>query len=204
MDEVRALKREVRRLEYELKASIGHLPLLRAMVEGSRDGLALLSDEGHVIEHNSAFAIMLGTSEGLLGAPLDALLSRNDSTEALWPPSNDDLPLIVNPRRGEFLELVIARIDTDARRLWVANIRLLTEATLQMRALAEARRRVADLTVELDAQRRFAALFEHSSSPTAVAPSCLPATSLLTDAPRKRSRPHSRRPRPTSPSARCC
>jgi PAS domain-containing protein len=119
MAAVRALKREVKRLEYDLKASVGHLPLLRSMVEGSRDGLALLSDEGHLIEHNSAFAIMLGTSEGLLGAPLDALLSRHDSTEPLWPPSNDDLPLIVNPRRGEFLELVIARIDTDKHLLMI-------------------------------------------------------------------------------------
>jgi two-component sensor histidine kinase/PAS domain-containing protein len=208
MDETRALRREVKRLEFELGAAVSQVPLLRAMVNGSRDGLALLDEGGQILEHNEAFGRMIAEAAIDLGnLRLPDILEPADEGGPLWPASPflaeapriaRPLPLSVQPpsppagmcaplsrvkarpsptsteatppaapppqaaraTSEALLELIVT--PTDGPHLWVASARVLTEATLHARALHEARRRVADLTIELDAQRRYASLFEHS------------------------------------------
>lgn len=175
-DELRSLRREIRRLEYELRASVETVPLLRAMVDGSRDGLALFDVDGGLVEHNRAFATMVrgdpADAEVPLprGTRLDAMLAVPPSEPPLWPPADrPGEPRIARPPIAEAagdltsLEVLLTPADVNPeRRVWVANARALTNETLQARALVEARRHVDDLTRELSAQQRFATLFEHS------------------------------------------
>jgi two-component sensor histidine kinase len=180
MEDERGLRREVKRLEFELRASLESVPLLRAMVDGSRDGVALFDDGGGLLEHNRAFADMVrgeaGAGETLRrGADVNALLGPVPGEPPLWPPEHwpgepriarsrgADGPEVAGEGARATLEVLLTPVGLGAaRRVWVANARALTDATLQARALVEARRRVEALTVELGEQQRFAALFEHS------------------------------------------
>ena len=94
MDEVRGLKREVKRLAFELKASIDAVPMLRAMVEGSLDGLALLAEDGGLIEHNRAFAEMVGAANpDPQAGDAPRVLARGTAFSALFVVMPDDPPL---------------------------------------------------------------------------------------------------------------
>jgi PAS domain S-box-containing protein len=165
--ELRALKREVKRLGFELQSAAAQVPFLRVMLEASRDGVALLDDAGRVMEHNRAFTALVAT-EGvaLVGRPLFELLppadDRPPSLDEVAPSASGEAPRIVRALDGTPVELLLSATEAQGRRVWVASARALTDDALQARALHEARQRVAALANELDAQRRFGELFDRS------------------------------------------
>lgn len=145
-DELRALRREVKRLEYELRAATSQLPLLRAMVESTSDGIALLDESGQIVDHNRAFGDLV--TGAAVGAPLDALsTSADDASGWALDASSDTTPSphIGRAANGCPLELVATRSRATPGVTWVIGARLLTDATLQARALHEARQHAATL-----------------------------------------------------------
>ena len=70
------LAREVKRLRYELEVSGRQTPMLRAIIEGSPDALALLSLRGEVVEHNRAFGKLAGADVPCHGRTVAECLGR--------------------------------------------------------------------------------------------------------------------------------
>ena len=66
LHQFRRLVRENKRLRYELGVANSHVPHLRHMIESCPDGLALLSDDGVVLEHNGAMVGIFERTEDLL------------------------------------------------------------------------------------------------------------------------------------------
>lgn len=172
-EELRSLRREVKRLRYELSSTIQLLPYLRFMVEGSQDGLALIDDDGKLLEWNRSFTLLVGLSSAeLRTASLRTLFHDPAKSTSLFREGSlreshrSGVALHGRGPNGELLELLLNEVQPAGAptgpQLWALSVRHLTEETLQARALQEARANVDRLTQELDVQRRFAVLFEHS------------------------------------------
>lgn len=167
--DVIALRREVKRLRYELSVAVQQLPYLRDMVEGSRDGLALLDEAGRVLECNHA----LGQ---VLGLPVEHLIQgsiatwpwapgegrRWDDTPTLLEGFATGVPVLAMLASGDTLELVLARAPSPGPAVYVASARKLTDLGAAARALLESRTEVRALQAELSVHKRFGTLFEHS------------------------------------------
>ncbi|MSP62424.1 MAG: PAS domain-containing protein [Myxococcales bacterium] len=156
-DELRALRREVRRLSYELGEAVAQVPYLWAMVECSRDGLALLDVGGAILECNRALVQILGADRAtLIGAPLDRCLLAEAGEQtvaaALAAASPTEHPRVARTLAGEAVEWLLNPVKhgADSGERWVVSARALTDATVQARALREARRREASLSAALD------------------------------------------------------
>ncbi len=72
----RRLERETKRLRYELEVFGRQTPMLRAMIEGAPDALALVSLDGEVFEHNRAFSQLAGADVPCNGRTVAACLGR--------------------------------------------------------------------------------------------------------------------------------
>jgi diguanylate cyclase (GGDEF)-like protein/PAS domain S-box-containing protein len=82
--ELRRLRRQVRRLEYELGQAVGALPHLRQMVEFSADGLLLLDGRLRVLESNSRIAELMEVPDSeLYHQPLERWLALPQEAEVL-------------------------------------------------------------------------------------------------------------------------
>ena len=71
----RRLERETKRLRYELEVFGRQTPMLRAMIEGAPDALALVSLDGEVFEHNRAFSQLAGADVPCNGRTVAACLA---------------------------------------------------------------------------------------------------------------------------------
>ncbi|NCG18092.1 MAG: PAS domain S-box protein [Rhodobacterales bacterium] len=84
--QLRRLRRENKRLGYELSVANRQVPHLRHMIESSPDGIALLDADGTIAEHNTSLSAILGASEHLLiDLNLPELLNRLRRTASPEP-----------------------------------------------------------------------------------------------------------------------
>jgi diguanylate cyclase (GGDEF)-like protein/PAS domain S-box-containing protein len=82
--ELRRLRRQVRRLEYELGQAVDALPHLRQMVEFSADGLLLLDERCRLLECNARLAELLQQADSqLYQQPLEQWLALPEEVERL-------------------------------------------------------------------------------------------------------------------------
>lgn len=162
--DARRLQREVRRLTYELEVAGKQAPLLRAMIEGCPDALALLSCQGEVLEHNDAFARFVGGPQLHVGHVISECLAREGAAEGR-PVAEllDEDRLQRSAASTETLfgscgdELVEARLcgfERGGERLVVMSLRVLDTATSQQRDLAQTRLQLQRVGGELEAQQQ--------------------------------------------------
>lgn len=155
--------RELRRLRYELKVAGQQVPYLRALVEGTSDLLALVSSDGEILEHNSAFALALGDRQVLLhGLDVRRLFYAKTPTvedpggrQALFTGADlQDVPDVSIRKYGFFgdgaaVECTLGGVDIGGQRLVVVSAILLDDAAQRARDLHDAEVRVQRLQREL-------------------------------------------------------
>jgi len=158
---LRALRREVERLSFELGAANAQVPHLWAMVEGSRDGLALIDAGGAILECNRALERMLGSDRTVLTAtPIDQWLVPEPGEPSVTASLSDELrsehPHVARTPHGDAVEWLVNPAGHPAAdgALWVVSARALTDATVHARALREARQQEASLSAALDKTSR--------------------------------------------------
>lgn len=168
--DLRRLEREVRRLTYELDVAGRQVPHLRALVEGTSDLLALLDEDGVVVEHNRAFAqAMDPTADELAGVDVRGLFYRDGAcTESLL--STREFAKIEGPARvhgfakpGRAIEIDLDWTTLCDRRLVVLAARLLDTESQEARELHEARLQVQELAERLSQERRQERIARHES-----------------------------------------
>ena len=158
----RRLAREVKRLRYELEVSGRQTPMLRAIIEGSPDALALLSLSGEVVEHNRAFgkladadvpchgrsvAECLGRPTTASGAPITELLDHEVLSASLEDPQT-----LVGALGDDLIEARLSGFGED--RGVVLALRVLDTEARQARELSQARARLQALGLQLEKQRQ--------------------------------------------------
>ena len=158
----RRLERETKRLRYELEVFGRQTPMLRAMIEGAPDALALVSLDGEVFEHNRAFsqlagadvpcngrtvAACLGRPTHAPGAPITELLDRAALRASLEAPQT-----LVGALGDDLVEARLSGFGDD--RGVVLSIRVLDTESHQARELSHARARLQALGLQLENQRQ--------------------------------------------------
>ena len=156
------LAREVKRLRYELEVSGRQTPMLRAIIEGSPDALALLSLRGEVIEHNRAFGKLAGADVPCHGRSVAECLGR--PTNASGAPITELLDHKVLSASLEVAQTLVGALGDDlveARlsgfgddRGIVLALRVLDTEATQARELSQARARLQALGLQLEKQRQ--------------------------------------------------
>jgi len=162
--EARRLKREIKRLTYELRVASNQVPMLRAMVEGSPDALAILNHKGNVVEHNSRLVELRGAPGMLHGQAVQAFFhqmaveSCNQKNWSLLP----DHVLVqarTKPMRMHGfcndvpVEVDLSPVQADEEAYIIMAVRVLDETSSQARELHKARVRANELGAELRDQR---------------------------------------------------
>lgn len=145
--ELRRLRRQVRRLEYELAQAVEALPHLRQMVEFSADGLLLLDERFRLLECNSRLVDLLQQPDSqLYQQPLEHWLALPQEVEllgsalmALEPGEtlrlelqlrrglSDDLPVELQARRLEDPATPASRPARGGRPCWSLAVRDIQE-----------------------------------------------------------------------------
>ena len=161
-DRERRLQREVQRLRYELEVSGRQTPMLRAIIEGSPDALALLSLDGEVVEHNRAFGALAGADVPCHGRSIAACLER--PTTASGAPITELLDenclksgleaaqTLVGALGDQLVEARLSGISGD--RGVVLSLRVLDTEATQARQLSQARAGLQALGLQLAKQRQ--------------------------------------------------
>jgi signal transduction histidine kinase/CheY-like chemotaxis protein len=161
--QLRRLRRENKRLGYELSVANRQVPHLRHMIESSPDGIALLDADGTIAEHNTSLSAILGASEHLLidlnlpellnslrrTASPEPILGADRLTSALSSP----LTLLVELRHGVVEFRISGWVDNEGCHFVLAARPMISQNTRE-RELLQARKHIQTLDENLLQQRK--------------------------------------------------
>ncbi len=162
--QARRLKREIKRLTYELRVASNQVPMLRAMVEGSPDALAVLNHKGNVVEHNSRLTELRSASGLLHGQSVQTFFHQTAAqsfNQKRWSLLPDQV--LVQARTEPMrlhgfcnnvpVEVDLSPVQSQGEDFIVMAVRVLDGTSSQARDLHHARVRVNELDSELREQR---------------------------------------------------
>lgn len=156
------LRRENKRLSYELKVFSQQIPHLRQMIEFCPDGLALLSSDGRIIEHNAAMVGLFGDGSALAGQGfaevVRSLLTRPESIELFAPAAlakslSSPYTLLV-PMHDQLVEFRFSGWVAEDGARYLVSARPVGSEDQKERALLAARQQIQDLDAQLREQQR--------------------------------------------------
>jgi signal transduction histidine kinase/CheY-like chemotaxis protein len=143
------LEREVRRLRRELRLATRQVPFLRAMIEGTRDMLALIDKTGQVLTANTAFLTFDPGSVSIF-----ELIRHADGSALLMPTDLTDAPLCRYGRlRGTQRDVEVTLDVLPDGDHFIFAARELDQTAHHVRALLDARRQVSSLEATLEAEQ---------------------------------------------------
>lgn len=161
--QLRRLRRENKRLGYELSVATRQVPHLRHMIESSPDGMALLDGDGTIAEHNTSLAEILGASDDLLidlNLPeiLDGLLRTASAEPTLGPARlmsalSSPLTLLVELRHAVVEFRISGWVDNHGGHFVVAARPMVSQDSNE-RELLQARKHIQALDEDLQKQRK--------------------------------------------------
>ena len=157
----RRLNREIKRLSYEVRIASNQVPMLRAMVDGSPDALAILDKTGLIIEHNSKLTQIHGSGGMLHGVSVRTLFyqqkaKRHDTAKNWSLLSSETLEeATMGPvRLHGYCNDRPVEVDLSPVNEFVAmSVRLLDDVGAQARELQQARMQVSELDLQLRQER---------------------------------------------------